>query len=112
LSRTRRASRLQGLLLLGRQDLIELGLGLFFEFGELFLLIFRELHLLGDETREQVEPATRSTGTIPVRRASGTSAARTARGTVLRSCLHGNGGNCDDAESRNECWKTSHGDTP
>ena len=112
LSRTRRASCLQGLLLLGSQNLIELGLGLFFEIGNLFLLIFREFHLLDDETREQMEPAARSTGTIPVRRVSGTTVAWTARGTVLCSCSHGNGGNCDDAENHNEYWETSHGGTP
>ena len=61
----RRASRLEDLLLLGRQDLIELGLGLFFEFGNLLLLIFREVQVLDRETWDKMPPATgRDTGSI------------------------------------------------
>ena len=75
LSRTRRASRFQGLLLLGRQDLVELGFGLFFEFGDLFFLVVREFHLLDDERWEQMEAATRTTAaawSIPARLAART----------------------------------------
>jgi hypothetical protein len=78
LSRTRWARRFEGLLLLGRQYLIELGLGLFFEFGNLFLLIFREVQLLDRERRDQMEPAPRTAGTIAARRAAGATAARTS----------------------------------
>jgi hypothetical protein len=110
------ASGFEGLLLLGRQDLVELSFGLLFEFGNLFLLILREVQLLDRERRDQMEPAgttvaTRSTGTIPPRRATGVASVRTARRAVLRSRSQGKGGHCDDAENRDECWKTPHGDT-
>jgi len=110
-----RARRFEGLLLLGSQDLVEFGLGLFFEFGNLFLLVFREVQLLDRERRDQMEPAavtTRTARAIPRRRAAGITSVRTTTGIVLRSRSHGNGGNCDDAEDHDECWKTSHGDTP
>lgn len=106
LTRARGASPLEGFLLLGRQDLIELGLGLFFEFGNLFLLIFREAHLLDRERRDQMEPSNGTTW------AARTPTARTARGTVLCGRLHGKGGNRDDAENHNECWKTLPRYTP
>jgi hypothetical protein len=104
-----RASRFEGLLLLGRQDLIELGLGVFFEFCNLLLLVFREVQLLDRERRDQMEPAT---GSTTAARSTGTTAAWTARGTVLRSRSHGCGSNYDDAKNHDECGKTSHGDTP
>jgi hypothetical protein len=118
LFRSRRASLLEGLSLLRRQDPIKLGLGFLFELGELLLLVFRKVQLLDDERREQMESAgrttgaARSTGSIPARRSTGTTAARTVRGTVLRGRSHGNGGNGDDAENHGECQKTSHGGDP
>ena len=102
----------------GRQNLIELGLGLFFECVNLFPLIGREMQLLGLETREQMKPSTRTTrasltarttGAILSRRAAVTAAVRTVRRTILGTRAHGKGGNRNDAENCNKRWKPSHG---
>ena len=104
---------------------VELGLGLFFECGNLLLLIFREVHLLDGERRDQMEPSTEtsgtarshsarrttgtttawaiwSTGTILTRRTTGTTIVWATGGTILRTCTHGNGGNRDDAQKQKE----------
>jgi hypothetical protein len=52
------ASLFEDFLLLGRQDLVQLGLGLLGEFLDLLALIFCQLHLLGRKGRDQVQPAT------------------------------------------------------
>jgi hypothetical protein len=132
-SRTRGASRFEGLSLRGGENLIELGLGLFFECVNLLLLIFREVQLVDGERRDQMESGTetsgttwaarshspwrttaaravRITGTILTRRPAGTAIVRAAGRTVL--CTTGNGGNRKDAEKQKERWKTSHGNTP
>ena len=118
LSRTRRTSHLQGLLLPRRQDLIELGLGLLFERGNLLLLIRREVQPLDDETWQHVESATRPTGTTWAARsisvwrgagaliaratliagAAGAITTRTAGRAILGGSPQGDGGNRDDAD--------------
>jgi hypothetical protein len=74
LTGARRASLLKDLLLPGGEDLLELGLRLFLQLGDLLLLVRCQFQSLGHEPGQQVEPAgsPRATG-----RASG-SAVRTA----------------------------------
>jgi len=100
LTRTRGASLFEDLLLLGRQDLAEFGLGLFLKFGNLFLLICRKVHLLDRKTRDQMEPARGTAGAARATTARTTArrTTRTARGgTVLCGRLQGKGGNRDEA---------------
>jgi hypothetical protein len=113
LSRPLGTSRLEGLLLLGREDLIELGLGLFFQVGNLFLLLVGKLQLLGREAGNQMESAARTA------RATGTAwttlalASRTAGGRpFLPIGSHHKGGHRQHTNHHQQRGKTSHGNTP
>jgi hypothetical protein len=109
--------------LLGREDLVELGLGLLLKFGNLLDLVVGQVQFLDDEGRQQMESAATTTGTAPAARtgtarAAGTTVVlaagtwRTVGGTFLRGRPHGKGGNRQDAEDRKESRKTPHGETP
>jgi hypothetical protein len=112
LAHARRASLVEDLSLLGRQDLVELGLGLPFKLRDLFHLLVGQVQSLGHEAREQMEPTTRSTrtarapGMVRGRRAAGTATLvipgtrRTAWRALLRARSQGKGGNRQDAEDR------------
>ena len=86
LSRTRRTCRFQRLLLVGRQDLVELGLRLLFQVGNLLLLVIGEFQLLQRETLDQMEAATgTAAATLDMSAASAT--ALTAGRRTLLVCL-------------------------
>jgi hypothetical protein len=109
--------------LLRREDLLELGLDLLLELGDLLRLLVSQVQPLGHESRDQMEPATGTTGAAKLalaRRAAGTAtvlaatalttlARRTIGGTLLPAGSHGKGGNREDADDRKKCRKTPHG---
>jgi hypothetical protein len=60
LAGSRRTGRAQNLHLIGGENLRELGLGLFFQIGDLLLLIVGQLHLLFGKARDQMKPCRRA----------------------------------------------------
>jgi hypothetical protein len=114
LTGARRAGLCQNLLLLGRENLLKLGLGLFFQLGDLFLLGCRKFQFLGHEPRQEMEStawSARSTW-------SGTRSARTSGTAILRrgafrailcqgAC--GDRGRRENAQRKDEHVKTLHG---
>jgi hypothetical protein len=105
LARTRRAGFRHDLDLLRSQDLLQLGLDLFFEIGNLLLLVLGQVQLILREARNEMEPAagaattTRTAAlTTTGSAARSTLAATAARRAVLCQQLHGNQGNRDHAQ--------------
>jgi hypothetical protein len=60
LAGTRRASLCQDLALLGRQNLVELGLGFLFELRDLFALILAEVQPFHNERRQKMKTSARA----------------------------------------------------
>jgi hypothetical protein len=113
----RRTSLVEDLALLGRQDLVQLGLGLLFKFGDLLDLVVAQFQSLGNESRQQMEPAARTTSAARTTRA-GTAAvlAPWAWRSVVRALLGDRtdrkGGNRQDAKDRKRRRESPHGKTP
>jgi hypothetical protein len=81
---TRRTRFLQDLLLFRRQDLVELGLGFLFEFGDLPQLLRGQIQLLDRKPRNEMVATTRTSGTArTVWATSGRSAGTTASRAAL-----------------------------
>jgi hypothetical protein len=118
---TLRASLSHDLLLLGRENFLELGFRLFLELGDPFLLIRGELEFFGHELRKEVEPVACSPGSARnARSATGTTpSAGTSRATTIlrrrtsrpvirqRSC--GKNGRGENPQRNNEQSETCHG---
>ncbi len=118
-----RASLIENLLLSGSENLIKSSLGVFFQGGELLLLGRRELELVNNELRQEVEPrrwsglspgsagkAPRSTWKTAWASGAGTTLRRRTIGVVGRLGLRGNRSRDQNAQRNCESLETLHGE--
>ena len=118
-----RASLIENLLLSGSENLIKSSLGVFFQGGELLLLGRRELELVNNELRQEVEPrrwsglspgsagkAPRSTWKTAWASGAGTTLRRRTIGVVGRLGLRGNRSRDENAQRNCENLETLHGE--
>jgi hypothetical protein len=122
LTGSRRAGLFEDFLLGGSENLLKLGLGLFFQGVELLLLGRRELELVGDELWQEVEsggwcglsPGAAGKAARPAGEASWSTgpAATLRRGAIGIVGCQGSHGDCrrdENAQPKNAHLKTLHG---